>query len=133
MPRITFALLACGAVTLAACAPATTLGKTAAPAAGGGTTELLISVLPFVAVFAIMYFLIMRPQRQALKKREEMIRNIRRGDTVVTGGGIIAKVTKVLDNGELEVQISEQTRVRLVQAMVADVRVKGEPQAANAK
>ncbi|WAJ31121.1 preprotein translocase subunit YajC [Antarcticirhabdus aurantiaca] len=109
------------------------LAQTPAPAGGGGTTELLISILPFVAVFAIMYFLIIRPQRSQVKKREEMLRNIRRGDTVVTGGGIIAKVTKVLDNGELEVQISEQTRVRLVQAMVADVRVKGEPQAANTK
>jgi preprotein translocase subunit YajC len=109
------------------------LAQTPAPAGGGGTTELLISILPFVAVFAIMYFLIIRPQRSQVKKREEMLKNIRRGDTVVTGGGIIAKVTKVLDNGELEVQISEQTRVRLVQAMVADVRVKGEPQAANAK
>ena len=89
--------------------------------------------LPFVAVFAIMYFLIIRPQRTQMKKREEMLKNIRRGDTVVTGGGIIGKVTKVLENGELEVQISEQTRVRLVQAMVSDVRVKGEPAAANQK
>ena len=92
----------------------------ATTAAGG--SELLISILPFVAVFAIMYFLIIRPQRTQMKKREEMLKNIRRGDTVVTGGGIIGKVTKVLENGELEVQISEQTRVRLVQAMVSDVR-----------
>ena len=98
-----------------------------------GGSDLLISVLPFVAVFAIMYFLIIRPQRTQMKKREEMLKNIRRGDTVVTGGGIIGKVTKVLENGELEVQISEQTRVRLVQAMVSDVRVKGEPAAANQK
>ena len=103
----------------------------ATTAAGG--SELLISILPFVAVFAIMYFLIIRPQRSQMKKREEMLKNIRRGDTVVTGGGIIGKVTKVLENGELEVQISEQTRVRLVQAMVSDVRVKGEPAAANQK
>ena len=103
----------------------------ATTAAGG--SELLISILPFVAVFAIMYFLIIRPQRSQMKKREEMLKNIRRGDTVVTGGGIVGKVTKVLENGELEVQISEQTRVRLVQAMVSDVRVKGEPAAANQK
>ena len=107
------------------------LAQTAAPAGGG--SDILISVLPFVAVFAIMYFLIIRPQRSSLKKREEMLKNIRRGDTVVTGGGIVAKVTKVLDNGELEVQISEQVRVRVMQAMVSEVRVKGEPQAANTK
>lgn len=101
--------------------------------AGGGAEGILITILPFVAVFAIMYFLIIRPQRRQMKKREEMLRNIRRGDTVITGGGIVAKVTKVMDNGELEVQISEQTKVRVLQSLVADVRVKGEPTAANTK
>ncbi|EAU40556.1 probable yajc protein [Fulvimarina pelagi HTCC2506] len=105
--------------------------QTGAPAGGG--SELLLSILPFVAVFAIMYFLIIRPQRQQMKKRNQMLENIRRGDQVVTGGGILGKVTKVLDNGELEVQISEQTRVRMVRAMISDVRVKGEPTAANQK
>lgn len=105
--------------------------QAASPVAGG--SDLLISILPFVAVFAIMYFLIIRPQRTAMKKREEMLKNIRRGDTIVTGGGIIGKVMKVLDNGELEVQISEQVRVRVMQSTVSDVRVKGEPAAANAK
>ena len=105
--------------------------QAAAPAAGG--SDLLISVLPFVAVFAIMYFLIIRPQRTTMKKRAEMLKNIRRGDTVVTAGGIVGKVTKVLDSGELEVQISEQTRVRIVQGTVSEVRVKGDPAAANSK
>lgn len=104
-----------------------------AGAAGGGVESMLITILPFVAVFAIMYFLIIRPQRSQMKRREEMLRNIRRGDTVVTGGGIIAKVTKVMDNGELEVQISETTKIRVLQAMIAEVRVKGEPTAANTK
>ncbi|WP_062016790.1 preprotein translocase subunit YajC [Aureimonas sp. AU4] len=101
--------------------------------AAGGPESILISVLPFVAVFAIMYFLIIRPQRAAAKRRDEMLKNIRRGDTIITGGGIVAKVTKVMDNGELEVQISEQTKIRVLQSMVADVRVKGEPTAANTK
>ncbi len=101
--------------------------------AAGGTESILISILPFVAVFAIMYFLIIRPQRTAARKRDEMLKSIRRGDTVVTGGGIIAKVTKVMDNGEVEVQISEQTKIRVLQSMIADVRVKGEPTAANTK
>ncbi|KQT82557.1 preprotein translocase subunit YajC [Aurantimonas sp. Leaf443] len=107
--------------------------QTAAAGPVGGGAEILYTVAPFVIVFAIMYFLIIRPQRSQMKKREDMIRNIRRGDTVVTGGGIVGKVTKVLDSGELEVQISEQTRIRVVQATIADVRVKGEPQAANTK
>jgi preprotein translocase subunit YajC len=100
---------------------------------GGGANDILITILPFVVVFAIMYFLIIRPQRTQMKKREDMIRNIRRGDTVVTGGGIVARVTKVLENGELEVQIAEQVKIRVLQATVTEVRVKGEPQAANAK
>ncbi|RFC66362.1 preprotein translocase subunit YajC [Fulvimarina endophytica] len=99
----------------------------------GGGSDLLLSILPFVAVFAIMYFLIIRPQRTQMKKRNQMLENIRRGDQVVTGGGILGKVTKVLDNGELEVQISEQTKVRMLRAMISDVRVKGEPAAANQK
>ncbi|SKA10764.1 preprotein translocase subunit YajC [Consotaella salsifontis] len=103
------------------------------PGAAGGSGDLLISVLPFVAVFVIMYFLIIRPQRAQAKKREDMLKSIRRGDTIVTSGGIIGKVTKVLENGELEVQIAEQVKVRVLQTMVTDVRVKGEPAAANAK
>lgn len=105
--------------------------QVAGPAGGG--SDLLISILPFVAVFAIMYFLIIRPQRTQMKNRVEMLKNIRRGDTVVTGGGILGKVTKVLDNGELEVQISEQVKVRVLQGTVSEVRVKGEPTAANTK
>ncbi|GGD22592.1 preprotein translocase subunit YajC [Aureimonas glaciei] len=105
----------------------------AASPLGGGTSELLISILPFVAVFAIMYFLIIRPQRNQMKRREEMLKNIRRGDTVVTGGGIIGKVTKVMDTGELEVQIAETVKIRVIQGSVSEVRVKGEPLAANAK
>lgn len=105
--------------------------QTVAPAAGSG--DILISILPFIAVFAIMYFLIIRPQRKQMKQRQEMLTNIRRGDTIVTGGGVIGKVTKVMDNGELEVQIADQVRIRVMQAMVSDVRAKGEPVAANTK
>ncbi|MCQ8781764.1 preprotein translocase subunit YajC [Mangrovibrevibacter kandeliae] len=103
------------------------------PGALGGGSDMLISIVPFVLVFVIMYFLIIRPQRSQAKQREDMLKNVRRGDTIVTGGGILGKVTKVLDNGELEVQISEQTKVRVLLSMVTEVRVKGEPAAANAK
>ncbi|MEF2072376.1 preprotein translocase subunit YajC [Consotaella aegiceratis] len=99
----------------------------------GSGAEAFSMIIPFVLVFVIMYFLIIRPQRTQVKKREEMLKAIRRGDTIVTGGGVIGKVTKVLDNGELEVQIAEQVKVRVLQGMVSDVRVKGEPAAANAK
>jgi preprotein translocase subunit YajC len=97
-----------------------------AQAAGGGA-EIVMSVLPFILIFVIMYFLIIRPQRQQMKKREEMLKNVRRGDQVVTGGGIVGRVTKVVDDTEVEVEIAEGTRVRVARNLLADVRVKGEP------
>lgn len=113
--------------------PAFAQAQTAAAGPFGGNSDILISVLPFVAVFAIMYFLIIRPQRLVMKRKDEMLKNIRRGDTIITGGGIIGKVTKVMDNGELEVQIAETVKIRVLQGTVTDVRVKGEPVAANTK
>jgi len=97
-----------------------------AQTAGGGG-EILMSILPFLLIFVIMYFLIIRPQRTQMKKRAEMLANVRRGDQVVTGGGMIAKVTKVIDDAELEVEISDGVKVRLIRSLIADVRVKGEP------
>lgn len=96
-------------------------------ALGGGGSEILMSILPFLLIFVIMYFLIIRPQRTQMKKRQEMLANVRRGDQVVTGGGMIAKVTKVIDDAELEVEIADGVKVRLVRSLIADVRVKGEP------
>ena len=94
---------------------------------GAGAPDMLISILPFVLIFVIMYFLIIRPQRTQLKKREEMLKNIRRGDQIVSGGGIIAKVTKVIDDTEVEAEIADGVRVRMARSLIADVRVKGEP------
>lgn len=97
-----------------------------------GGPDLIMSLLPFVLIFVIMYFLIIRPQRTQMKKREEMLTNVRRNDTVITGGGIVGKVTKVFENeGELEVEIAQGTKIRVMKSMLADVRVKGEPAAAN--
>jgi preprotein translocase subunit YajC len=95
------------------------------PAAGGG--DLLVSLLPFVFIFIILYFLIIRPQQRRLKQHQEMIGNIRRGDTVVTGGGLIGKVTKVQDDNELVVELADNVRVRVVKSTVVEVRAKGEP------
>ena len=96
-------------------------------ALGGGGGEILMSILPFLLIFVIMYFLIIRPQRTQMKKREEMLKNVRRGDQVITGGGIVGKITKVIDDSELEVEISDGVKVRLVRSLIADVRTKGEP------
>jgi preprotein translocase subunit YajC len=99
-----------------------------AQSSGAGPFGDILSILPMFAIlFVIMYFLVMRPQRQQMKRREEMLKAVRRGDTVVTQGGIIGKVTKVVDDNELELQIAEGVRVRAVRGLIAEVRAKAEP------
>jgi preprotein translocase subunit YajC len=93
----------------------------------GGADSFLIQLLPILLMFVIFYFLLLRPQQQRMKAHREMVANIRRGDMVVTSGGIIGKVTKVKDDGEIEVEIADNTRVRVIRSTVAEVRVKGEP------
>jgi len=80
-------------------------------------------------IILIFYLLVFRPQQQKIKQHAEMVSNIRRGDVVVTQGGLIGKVTKVKDKGanEIEVQVSDGVTVRVVQSTVADVRSKTEP------
>ncbi len=88
-----------------------------AQASGAGAgPDMLMSILPFVLIFVIMYFLIIRPQRTQMKKRQEMLAAVRRGDTVVTGGGIVGKVQKVHDDGELDVEIAEGVRIRVLRS-----------------
>ena len=100
-----------------------------AQAAGGGAggAEMLMQMAPFAIILVIMYFLIIRPQQKRAKETQDMLGAIRRGDTVVTTGGIIGKVTKVTDATEVEVEIAPNVRVRIVRSMIADVRAKGEP------
>jgi preprotein translocase subunit YajC len=88
---------------------------------------MLVSLLPFVLIFVIMYFLILRPQQKRVKQHQEMVKNVRRGDTVVTSGGLIGKVTKVIDDDQLEIELADGVKVRQVRSMVSDVRAKGEP------
>src|SRR5262245_47756526 len=98
-----------------------------AQAALGGGNDMLMSLLPFVGIFVIMYFLILRPQQKRVKQHQELVKNVRRGDTVVTSGGIIAKVTKVIDDDQIEIELADGVRARQVRSMVSDVRAKGEP------
>jgi preprotein translocase subunit YajC len=74
-----------------------------------------------------MYFLILRPQQKRVKTHQEMVKNVRRGDTVVTNGGLIGRVAKVVDDHEIEIEIAEDVRVRQQRSMIAEVRAKGEP------
>ena len=95
--------------------------------AGGDSGNMLMSLLPFILIFVIMYFLILRPQQKRVKSHAEMVKNVRRGDTVITNGGLIGKVTKVIDDDQIEVEIADDVRIRQLRQMISDVRAKGEP------
>ncbi len=84
--------------------------------------------LPLILVFVIFYFLIIRPQNKRMREHREMVNAVKRGDVVVTSGGIIGKVTRVADD-EVEVEVADGVRVRVVKATLAEVRSKGEPRA----
>ena len=98
-----------------------------APSMFGGGDNMLVSLLPFILIFVIMYFLILRPQQKRVKQHAEMVKNVRRGDTVVTSGGLFGKVTKVTDDEQIEMEVAEGVRVRQMKSMIAEVRAKGEP------
>lgn len=99
-----------------------------AQAAGSGdANSLLMSLLPFALIFIIMYFLIIRPQQKKAKEHAELVKNIRRGDTVITSSGLVGKVTKVVDDEQIEFEIADGVRVRQMRQMISIVRAKGEP------
>lgn len=97
----------------------------AAPASS--TDSILQMVLLFAPLMVVWYFFLIRPQRAQAKKRQETLSSIRRGDQVVLGGGLMGKVSKVIDDNELEIEIAEGVKVRAVRSYVVEVRVKGEP------
>jgi len=98
-----------------------------AAGAAGDTNSMLMSLLPFAMIFVIMYFLILRPQQRKAKEHSNLVKNIRRGDTVVTNGGLVGKVTKVVDDEQIEMEVSDGVRIRQMRQMIATVRSKGEP------
>ncbi|KIC19667.1 MULTISPECIES: preprotein translocase subunit YajC [unclassified Leisingera] len=85
--------------------------------------------LPLILIFAIMYFLLIRPQQKKMKQHQAMVDGLRRGDQVVTQGGVIGKVAKVKEDGEIEVEIADGVKVRVVKATIAQVLSKTEPAA----
>jgi preprotein translocase subunit YajC len=94
---------------------------------GGDSAGMLTSFMPLILIIVIMYFLVLRPQQQKVKAHQAMIKALRRGDSVVTNGGLVGKVTKVVDDDQIEVEIADGVRVRQMRSMVTDVRAKGEP------
>ena len=98
-----------------------------AQAAGGGSGGALLQILPFIAIFAIMYFLIIRPQQKRIKQHQEMVSSLSRGDTVVTAGGLIGKVVKITNDNDLLVELASDVRVKVVRGTISEVRTKGKP------
>lgn len=92
-------------------------------------TTTLLNIAPLIFIFAIMYFLMIRPQQQRAKQHRAMLENLRRGDTVVTAGGIIGKVTKATtkEDAEVTVEIADNVQIKVVKATISEVRAKGQP------
>ena len=97
-------------------------------AAGTGQMDIL-SLMPIILMFVVLYFLLIRPQQKKLKEHKAMVEALRRGDQVLTQGGIIGKVAKVHEDGILEVEIAEGVKVRIPRHTVASVMAKTEPAA----
>src|SRR5262249_214344 len=105
--------------------PAFAQGSVFGGAGGGGGG--VGAVRRFALGLVSRYFVMLRPEEKRVKQHQEMVKNVRRGDTVVTNGGLIGKVTKVIDDDQIEIEIADDVRIRQMRQMVADVRAKGEP------
>ena len=89
--------------------------------------EAFAQFVPLILIFLIMYFLLIRPQQKKMKEHQAMVAALRRGDQVVTQGGVVGKVVKVKDDGKLEVEIAEGVKVLVIQSTIVDVLSKTEP------
>jgi len=98
-----------------------------ANAAPTGMSDTIVQLVPIVAMIAIVYFVLWRPQQRRAKEQREMVQAARRGDVVVTTGGVIGKVTKSVDDYEVELEIAPNVKVRLARTGIAEVRARGEP------
>lgn len=103
-----------------------------AAGAGGGMNGLLSNIAPLILIFVVFYFLLIRPQQRRAKEHREMLAGVRRGDQVVTGGGFVGKVTKVLNDNEIEIELAEGVRVRALKGTLQNIVSRGEPAAKDA-
>lgn len=105
-------------------------GSAGSAGAAGGTAGFLIQMVPLVAIFAIFYFLLIRPQQQRQKQHQAMILAVKKGDTVVTGGGLVGRATRV-DEHEVEVELAPNVRVKALKSTLSEVRPLGGSKPAN--
>ena len=97
-----------------------------AQGAGAGGSDFLVQLFPLVLIFIVFYFLLIRPQQAKVKSQREMLGGVKRGDRVVTGGGIIGLVTKVIGDNELQVELADGVRVRIIKSTITDIITRGE-------
>ncbi|MFN8693101.1 MAG: preprotein translocase subunit YajC [Holosporales bacterium] len=102
-------------------------GTAAAPA----QTSSLLSIAPMVLIFVVFYFLMIRPQQKKVREHQKMVEGLRRGDKVITSGGIIGKIVKVSDDNEATVEIAEGIQIRVVRSTISQVVAKPEPANSN--
>lgn len=95
-------------------------------AGAGGGSDFLVQLFPLVLIFIVFYFLLIRPQQAKVKAQREMLSGVKRGDRVVTGGGIIGLVTKVIGDNELQVELADGVRVRIIKSTITDIITRGE-------
>lgn len=110
----------------------TAYAQAAAGAPGGGGMESLMSLAPLVLIFVVFYFLLIRPQQKKLKEHKSMLDALRRGDKVVTGGGIVGTIVKVADD-EATVEIASGVQVRVLRSTITTILAKTEPAKADEK
>lgn len=113
--------------------PAPTSGQTGTAQPGtpdvppGATPDPLAQIIPILVIIGIVYIIVLRPRHRKEKEAKEQLKNVRRGDTLVTSSGFIGKVTKAIDDAEVEVEIAPNVRVRMMRTAIAEVRARGEP------
>jgi preprotein translocase subunit YajC len=109
-------------------APQTSVAQPAAePTPPPSLPDLLSQMVPILIIMAIVYIIVIRPQQRQAREQKELLKNVRRGDSIVTSSGIVGKVTKAVDDAEVEVEIAPNVRVRLLRTAIAEVRARGEP------
>ncbi len=102
------------------------LVSTAHAQAAGGGGDMMLQLMPLLLIFVVFYFLLIRPQQKKAKMHREMVAGVQRGDSVLTAGGLMGKVTKVIDDGTVQVEIAEGVRVKVATGTLSDVTSRGD-------
>ncbi len=95
--------------------------------AAGAEPSMMTQLMPFVLIFIVFYFLLIRPQQKRAKEHKLMVEGLKRGDKVITSGGIVAKVSKVVNDNEVEVEIARDVKVKVIRSTISQVMDKTEP------